>query len=298
MISRTIVLLISIFLLFRAASAAAPGTLATGSDESSDLIPSIYLPVVFSPICPQESVNQFTGGTAFQVEFDNPVRLAGAHADKNFELRGYLPSPDPNVHLGFVDYGLNDPTPPPQLATLFSLYRVPEFVEGYQIRDWYWSPSPLPGTPGGPVSSPPVTVLGLASSPGESLRVPLSGYDIGDGVEVIVLYADEDSLALRYAREDSAGTHGFTLHLGNICTDPNLLALYNVLDTADGPRYIYKPPEQRPYTYALPQIPAGQPIGTARGDEIVFGIVDSGSFLDPRSCDDWWQIRPGYGGCP
>ncbi|MGB3716202.1 MAG: hypothetical protein WA996_17415 [Candidatus Promineifilaceae bacterium] len=268
------------------------------SVEAVELTPVAYMPLIAKSTCPQASSNHYVGGTAFQVEHDDPVRPANNHADKNIELRGYQPNPDPNVRRGLVDYGLNDPTPPPQFATLFSPYRVPAFVEVYQVGQWHWAPSPEPGSRGDLVSSPPVTVLGLATTPGEELQIPHSGYDIGGGMEVILLFADEDTLALRYGREDSAGAHGFTVHIDNICPDPNLLALYAALDAPGGSRYVYKPPHQRPYAYQLPNLAAGQPLGIARDSEVVVAIVDSGTFLDPRSCDDWWQIRPGYGACP
>jgi len=135
--------------------------------------------------------------------------------------------------------------------------------------------------------------------PGEILYVPASGYDIGGGLEVIVLFADEDTIAFKYAREDSAGSPGYTLLIDNICTDPNLLALYNALDDPAGPRYVYVPPENRPYSCDLPALAAGQPFGTARDGEVVVAIVDTGAYQDTRSCNEWWQIRPGYtGSCP
>ena len=184
--------------------------------EAVEIAPVAHMPLIAKSICPNASSNQYIGGAAFQVENDDPVRSAINHADKNIELRGYLPIADPNIRRGLVNYGLNDPTPPPQFATLFRPYRVPAFVEVYRVRTWHWALSPEPGSPGDPVSSPPVTVLGLATTPGEELHVPNSGYDIGGGMEVIVLFADKDTVALRYAREDSAGAHGFTIHIDNI----------------------------------------------------------------------------------
>ena len=188
---------------------------------------------------------------------------------------------------------------PPQFATLFQPARVPPLSGFYRVHDWNWSPSPEPGTPGAPLTTWPVTALGLQVTPGEALHVPASAYDIGQGYEVIVLYADERRVALRYVREDSAGAQGYTVHLDGLCTDPNLLALYTGLDAAAGPRYVYRPPNQRPYSYLLPVLPAGKPLGVARGSEVVVAIVDTGNFMDPRSCNEWWQIRPGYeGACP
>ena len=98
---------------------------------------------------------------------------------------------------------------------------------------------------------------------------------------------------MHYAREDTAA-RGYTVHVSNIHTDPNLLKLYRQLDDPNGPRYKF-PNAQ----YDLPTLSGGQPFGTARGAEVVVAMVDTGTFMDPRSCDEWWQIRHGYtGACP
>jgi hypothetical protein len=270
------------------------------SDASNlllDLTPTayVYLPFVarYGYTCPTTSSNTYSSGIAHQYDQDNPVRPAYDHADKNLALRSYAINTDPGLKRELVDYGSDDPTQPPQFATLFSPYRVPNLSGFHQVHHWVWAPSPDPGSRGGPITSPPVTALGLQTTPGEILRVPTSGYDIGGGMEVLVLFADEDSIALRYTREDSSGSQGYTVHIDNICTDPNLLALYNLLDDPSGPRYDFPS-----YSYPLLNLPAGKPFGTARSAEIVVAITDTGSFMDPRSCNEWWQIRPGYGDCP
>jgi subtilisin family serine protease len=62
-----------------------------------------------------------------------------------------------------------------------------------------------------------------------------------------------------------------------------------MLDDPSGPRYQY------PNTsYLLPNLHAGQPFGVARDSEVVVAVADTGSFQDPRSLDEWWQIRPGF----
>ncbi len=250
-------------------------------------------------ICPLTSTNQYSTGSVYQFDLDDPVRPATDHADKNLALRGYTVNADPGLKRELVDYGSDDPTQPPQLATLFDPYRVPALSNFYRVHDWYWAPSPEPGTRAGPITAWPVTVLGMETTPGETLHVPDSGYDIGGGVEVIVLFADEDTVALRYTREDSSAPSGYTVHVDNICTDPNLLTLYNSLDGPGSARYAYVPPGDRPYGYDLPALAAGHPLGTARGRETVVAIVDTGAFMDTRSCNEWWQIRPGYTGpCP
>jgi len=272
------------------------------SAPSLDLTPTAcaYLPLIAaSYTCPITSTNQYSGGLAYQVDTDDPVRPAYDHADKNLGLRGYTPNTDPGLKRELVDYGSDDPTQPPQFATLFAPYRVPTLTNFYRVHDWNWAPSPDPGSRGDPITAYPVTALGLQTPPGETLHVPTSGYDIGGGMEVLVLFADADTVALRYTRHDSSAPPGYTVHVDNLCTDPNLLALYDALDDPAGPRYVYVPDEDPPYSYDLPNLYAGQPLGTARGTEVVVAIADSGSFMDPRSCNEWWQVRPDYSGvCP
>lgn len=254
-----------------------------------------YLPFVARPYtCPTTSAHTYSSGIAHQFDHDDPVRPAYNHADKNIELRGYILNTDPGLTRDLVDYGSDDPTQPPQFATMFEPARVPELIAFYRVHNWIWAPSPNPGTRGTPITDWPVTALGLRTTPGEMLHVPKSGYDIGGGMEAIVLFADQDTIALRYTREDSSASPGYTVHVDNICTDPNLLTLYSELDDPNGPRYEY--PNR---SYQLPNLYAGQPFGTARGSEIVVAIVDTGAFMDPRSCNEWWQIQPGYSGpCP
>ncbi|MCL6431826.1 MAG: hypothetical protein K6V36_13355 [Anaerolineae bacterium] len=257
-----------------------------------------YLPFVAkapTSVCPTSSSNQYSAGAAMQYDLDDPVRPAEQHADKNLDLRGYTASTDPALVRSLVNYGTDDENQPPQFATLFSPYRVPELTGFYRVYDWKWAPSPDPGTRGSPLATWPITALGLRTTPGEALQVPVSAYEIGPGLEVLILYADEDTIALRYTREDSSGSRGYTVHLDNICTDPNLLALYRSLDCCN--RYVYV--GRGWWGYDLPALPAGKPVGTARGSEAVVAIQDTGNFMDPRSCNEWWQIRPGYtGSCP
>jgi hypothetical protein len=238
--------------------------------------------------CPDLSINTYASGPAFQFDQDDPVRPAWNHADKNLGLRGYTATTETPA---LVDYGSGDPTQPPQLATLFSPARVPPFSGLYRANSWNWASSPDPGAPGGPITDWPVTVLGLQTTPGEGLFAPAHGYDLGPdfGHGALVIFADPDTITLKFTRDDSAapGT-GYTLHVDGICTDPNLLALYATLDNAARNTYS----AARPYSYDLPGLTAGQVFGTARGSEIRVAVVDSGAFMDPRSCNEWWQIRP------
>ncbi len=109
-------------------------------------------------------------------------RPAEQHADLNLALRGYTPT---GGYLGLVDYG--GPTDPaaPQLPGLFADNRTGQFVGVHRVYDWNWSCN----CRGAPLSSPPVTLAELATTPGETVHVPDSGYSIGSGYEVLVLYA-------------------------------------------------------------------------------------------------------------
>ncbi len=267
-----------------AASGAAPAAPAGQS--------TLFLPVVHSSAC--SSCSTYQAGPALQRDADNPVRPPGTHADKNLALRGY--TANPGALKTFVTYNPGPADVPPQLATLFSPPRVPPFTSVYRVNNWNWAASPNPGTRGTPVLFPSVTVLGLQTTPGEALRVPHSGYDLGGGMEVIILYADADTLAMKFTRDDSAAPNGYLLHVDNIVTDPNLLSLYNSLD--GGARYVFHGPPDNTPDYNLPNLPEGQVFGAARGAEIRVAIVDSGAFMDPRSCRDWWITRPGHPNCP
>lgn len=279
-----------IALLFIFASILAQNTV----HSQNDLSPRAYLPLAFSPTgCPGISINTYSSGMVFQFDTDNPVRPAYNHADKNLDLRGYTLNSNTNLQRELVDYGSDDPTQPPQLATLFIPNQVPPFAEFYQVGQWAWASSPEPGQRVEPITTPKVTALSFGLDSGTTLYAPSSGYDIGGGMEVIVLYADENSLSLHYTREDSAA-RGYTIHIDQICTDPNLLSLYNSLDDANGPRYVFPSGG-----YNLPTLPAGQIFGVTGNNDMVIAIADTGTYQDPRSCNEWWQIRPGYNGsCP
>jgi len=238
--------------------------------------------------CPAYSVNMYGLGRATQYDRDDPVRPAAQHADKNLALRGYAPNTDSWLQRSLVSYGPKVSPRPPQLATLFYPSRVPDLSNYFRVHHWNWASSPSPGTRGDPITRYAVTALGLATTRGEGIYTPLSDYDLGQGVAAILLYADEDSVALRYTREDSSAPPGYTLHIDGLCTDPNLLNLYRQADAPNGPRYVYPTGG-----YDLPTLAAGQMMGVARGDQIVVAITDTGSFMDPRSCNEWWQYPTG-----
>ncbi len=220
-----------------------------------------------------------TAYTAITVPPPPTDRPAAQHADLNLALRSYRPT---TGYLGLVDY--NGPFDPraPQLPGLFADRRTATFRALHQVYNWNWACN----CRGAPLTTPAVTLAELATTPGETLHVPQSGYTIGshldwgdtpaDAYEVLVLYATANRLTLKYTRADNV-VHGYTLHLEGICVEPRLLALYEQWN-AQG-------------RGSLPALRPGQAVGRARRDTIGVAIRDSGTFLDPRSRKDWWQGR-------
>lgn len=97
--------------------------------------------------------------------------------------------------------------------------------------------------------------------------------DSGTTYEVLVLYASEQRITLKYTREDTVA-QGYTLHIEDVCVAPALLDAYRTLNTAG--------------RVQLPALKQGQAFGRAMNTEIGVVIRDTGSFMDPRSEKDWW----------
>lgn len=227
----------------------------------------LYLPLVVTgeagcePL-PNESY------AAISVLSPSPDPPAEEHADLNLALRGYAST---SATLGLVSYNGGADSQAPQLYALFEDQRVPSFAAVHQVHDWDWSCNCR-----GPLLSwPPVTLAEFVVDPGEPLRVPDSGYTIGQpAYEALVLYASPERITLHYTREDSV-VHGYTVHIEGVCVEPRLLDLYRQWNAAG-----------RSY---LPALRGNQAFGRARAQTIGVAIRDTGTFMDPRSRKDWWQ---------
>lgn len=228
---------------------------------------AIYLPLVWrSHVCQSIPGERYTAITAHG---PHPRRPTDVHPDHNLAIRGYEPT---NSGRGLVDYGGPSDRRAPRFHDLFLDRRLPSFGSVYQVHDWDWDEmrrGPL-------LRTWPVTAVGLAARAGEVLYVPDSGYTIGSGYEVLVIYASRDRIALKYTREDNV-VRGYTLHVDGVCVEPSLLALYQQSDGAG--------------RQLLPALRPRQPFGRARSDQVVIAIVDHGTFMDPRSRKDWWQAH-------
>jgi hypothetical protein len=230
----------------------------------------IYLPLVTKP----EGCQPIPGETYSVLSVNPPPtdRPAEIHADLNLSMRGYELT---DAYKGLWDYNGGGDGNAPQLPGLFADNRTGVFSDVYRVYDWNWSCN----CRGALLANYPVTLAGLASTPGETIHVPDSGYAIGalaNGYEVLVLYASLDRITLKYTREDNV-VHGYTLHVENVCVEPSLLALYQEWNAAGRSK--------------LPALHPGQAFGRAKGDAIGVAIRDNGTFMDPRSRKDWWRGR-------
>ena len=236
--------------------------------RSSEVLTTyVYLPFIAKDVGCQPIPGESYGDLSPNRTPTDPP--AEEHPDLNLAMRGYELT---DAYKGLVDYGGGTDPNAPQLPGLFADKRTPTFSTVYQVYGWDWECNcrgPL-------ISDWDVTLAGLAVTPSETIHVPDSGYSIGGGYEVLVLYATPERITLKYTPDDHV-IWGYTLHVENICVEPRLLALYQSLNDAGRDR--------------LPALRAGQAFGRARGDEIGVVIRDNGAFMDPRSRKDWWQGR-------
>ena len=198
-------------------------------------------------------------------------RPAASHGDINLALRGYVAT---TATLELINIGGPTDTNAPQLAGLFSPPRLPAFSSAHHVYAWDWA-CQANGCRGEPIITPTVTLLGLATAPGEALFIPTRSPQIyASGYKAMVLYAEAGRLTLVYTRDDTAA-FGYVVHLENLNVNPNLVALYAQMDAAGRSQ--------------LPALHEGEKLGSATGGELLVAIRDTGTFMDPRSRKDWWM---------
>jgi len=199
--------------------------------------------------------------------YPSPSDHSSAPAELSIAARGFAPA---NGTLGLVNIEGPADAGAPQLCALFSDERTPTFSGTFQIRNWDWGcncPGPL-------LADAEVTLVSLAVTSGEIIRVPRSSYYIGGDYQALVLYADSERITFNYTRTGNP-VRGYTIYLEGLAVDSTLHALYQQTDGAGRAE--------------LPALQAGQGIGRAKGNELKAAIRDAGAFMDPRSRKDWWH---------
>ncbi len=244
------------------ATGSSSGTLPPGTIPNQ----ALYLPLI--SVNPQAiSDRVFDAIPVMGPPVDHPAAING---DLNLALRGYISI---TAALTLVDINGDVDPDAPQLIGLFSPPRLPTFVGTYQVYDWNWGCGPH-GCRGGLLTEPEVTLIEVATTPGEPLFIPTRNGEIfGGGYKVLVLYAEAQRITFTYTRQDTPAI-GYVVQLEDITVDPALLALYNQLDAAGRSQ--------------LPALQQNERFGIATGANIKVAIRDTGSFLDPRSRKDWW----------
>lgn len=230
-----------------------------------------FLPLVDSapPPTPTPTQPPRTFGSV-EVEGGSLGRPAAQSPDVNLSLRGYAVT---DAYLGLVNYNGATDDQAPQAAGMFSPPRLPGFSSAYQVYDWNWGCNPPDGCRGGLLTNYGVTLLALATAPGEPIAIPSRGPSIMNDYKAMVLYAEENRITFTYTRGDSPAV-GYLVHVEDIAVAPDLLALYRQLDAAGRHR--------------LPALHNGEIFGVAGSQPLKLAIRDTGEFMDPRSCKDWW----------
>lgn len=243
-----------------------PGTIPT--------VHRTYLPLLLSAAgvdaaeCPLTSARTYNMVPVDGPPADHPDVL---HADLNLALRGYVPV---DAHLGLVDINGSADPDAPQMGGIFLDSRIPTFTSAHRIYEWDWSCGEH-GCRSNQLTTREVTLLGMATSPGEPLSLPARSPRIyPDNLIALVLYAEKTRITLGYTRHDSVAP-GYAVHMEQVCVDPALLALYQEANQ-----------QGRGH---LPALRAGEILGTAMTTEIRVAIRDRGTFMDPRSRKDWWH---------
>ncbi len=281
LVALTALLLVSLVVFLPASSAGvavhASNEVAPGARALPATLPAVSLSTVgFLPHL-QRAYNstaacQAAGETYNTLSVNPPStdRAAEQHADLNLALRGYQ---GVTADKSLVVYGgSSDPKNPPQLPGLFADNRTATVGSLSQIYDWNWTSN----SRGSLLNVWEATLAGLNVTPGETIYVPASGYDVGSGYQALVLYASDQRITLKYSNADNV-VSGYTIHIENICVDPGLLSLYVASDAAGRSE--------------LPALNSGQGLGRALSSQIGVATRSDGAFLDPRSKNDWWRGR-------
>lgn len=235
--------------------------------KADDVVAAVQSRQVTAITCATTSSNAYT---LIPMEAADTNHPDNQHGDLNLALRGYQPSDAAKelvTYNGDVDAGA------PQLAGLFADRRQAAITDVYQVRDWRWDC----GTHGCAtdwLTTYDVTLLGLATTPGEALFFPYHAAEIYGGYVGVVLYAEETRLTIAYTR-DGTVANGYAVQLENLCVDPNLLRQYR--EGNGGGRQ------------NLPGLHNGDTVGVAASNELLVAIRDRGMFMDPRSKNDWWH---------
>ncbi len=170
---------------------------------------------------------------------------------------------------GLVSCGGGTDPGAPQFTSLIAGSQFPAIKGTYKINPG--------GEPWG------ATLIGLEGA-GKNVLVPQSGYSIGSGQNVMVIFVKQDrsGITLKYTCEDNIAD-GYTVFINGITVRQAILDMYNQANLPD--------PVTGVKRTKLPALRAGEVIGAGSGN-VLLAVRDKGSFMDPRSNKDWWNGGP------
>lgn len=265
----------------RSASTPTPTPSATPKFTPSPTVPANISPMPTPTLlaCPPSSGNNY--GSIDPIErYPSGDPPPERHPDLNIAaIRGYVQATGQKSPIDLSNGEVGEKTP--QIwkitntkPTIVSLYRIFSWV-GNANTGKRGVPMPLEDDPAASVKQ--IQMIGIQTTKGESVKTPpVYGNPISPDYNAMVIFADDNNITLKYTREDNIGIrNGYAIQIEGLCVDPNLLQLYNQLDSSG--------------RNDLPAVSNEQVIGTANSNEIRVVIRDTGDFLDPRSKLDWWQ---------
>jgi hypothetical protein len=159
---------------------------------SSPAAPAALRPRADLPLFVRPNVSCASTGEAYGTlePLDPAAGNVAQHPDMNLAVRGYVPTA---AALSPVDYAGDVDPNAPQLVTLFGDRRTPLFTAAYRVYQWDWNCN----CRGRPIAKWDVTLLGMRTTPGEIIHLPVAGYDVGGGYGALVLYAEPTRLTLK-----------------------------------------------------------------------------------------------------
>lgn len=237
-----------------------------------------YFPLLHKPVPCAPPLGESYGTVPRQGAPYKDNRISDANPDFRLSVLGYQPN---DAVLNTVAYGGASDLAAPRFRAVFNPPRLPTFASAAQRFNWEWNEAGPPpyGQRTTLAADFPLAVLGLASTPGEALRIGGRGTVInGSGEIAMVLFASENELTVVYGRADTVAS-GYVLHMLDLCVEPALVALYRAQLDGSGRRA----------TARLPGVKNGQAVARAGDKPVLIAIRDSARFMDPRSLNDWWQ---------
>lgn len=212
-------------------------------------------------------------------------RWKAAHVDPdtNIVLRQFINVPGT---LDLIDFQHDVADPSPQLCSLFAGGTLRPFTELYGVG-YYDGFNVTNIDLSGIIQQDPPHNIGFQVTPGETIYIPplpisdptkqIGGDEGKPSYDAVLMFADDNSVAIKYTRNDSP-QDGFTVHVLGINPDPSLRAIYDQSRVAG--------------SWYLPGLYGGRVIGSAKGSVIWVSVRSFGLFLDPRWKNDWWTSCP------